>query len=299
MKTYKNPISTAMSEYREDFHYNKEWWMERMGTGNNNEYLWIQFKNGDNITVQSDYFRYDGNTCLPRFRADEVAYISRYFGDQVETTTAADIVVDTDRIILYRDGVEYFRCEMAEGEFKEMRRQMWELDDETDSTAWMLDYCRTFATSKMNNNTTTTEATDNIPATMNANETTSANIEHANRIAGVINGAKCRGAWQNGEKTYALMLLDWYKEEASENPLTLETMLNGAKDWKQYAYGGAGVAQCYNAAIAETLCSPSELKRTKGGAKAPNNNETWCDVEARALFQAWQAIKQAELLPQF
>lgn len=140
---------------------------------------------------------------------------------------------------------------------------------------------------------------NNTQTTMNANETTSANIEHANRIAGVINGAKCRGAWQNGVKTYALMLLNWYKEEASENPLTLETMLNGAKDWKQYAYGGAGVAQCYNAAIAETLCSPSELKRTKGGAKAPNNNETWCDVEARALFRAWQAIKQAELLPQF
>lgn len=131
---------------------------------------------------------------------------------------------------------------------------------------------------------------------MNANETISTNIEHANRIAAVINTAKCRGAWQNGVKTYALMLLDWYKEEASENPLTLETMLNGAKDWKQYAYGGAGVAQCYNAAIAETLCSPSELKRTKGGAKAPNNNETWCDVEARALFQAWQLINTAEML---
>lgn len=171
MKTYKNPISTAMSEYREDFHYNKEWWMERMGTGNNNEYLWIQFKNGDNITVQSDYFQYGGNTCLPRFRADEVAYISRCYGDQVETTTAANIVVDTDRIILYRDGVEYFRYEMTEEEFKEMRRQMWELDDDTDSTTWMLDYCRTFATSKMNNNTTTTEPT-NTPATMNANETT-------------------------------------------------------------------------------------------------------------------------------
>lgn len=180
MKTYKNPISTAMSEYREDFHYNKEWWMERMGTGNNNEYLWIQFKNGDNITVQSDYFQYDGNTCLPRFRAAEVAYISRYFGDQVETTTAADIVVDTDRIILYRDGVEYFRCEMTEEEFKEMRRQMWELDDETDSTAWMLDYCRAFAISKMNHTPQTPNPENNTPTTMNANEITEfSDLTHA------------------------------------------------------------------------------------------------------------------------
>lgn len=171
MKTYKNPISTAMAEYREDFRCNKEWWTEKMGTGRNNEYLWIEFKNGDNITVQSDYFQYDGNTCLPRFRADEVAYISRYYGEGTETTTAADIVVDTDRIILYRDGVEYFRYEMTEEELKEMRRQMWELDDGTDSTAWMLNYCRAFATSKMNNNTTTTEPTDTTPTTMNANET--------------------------------------------------------------------------------------------------------------------------------
>lgn len=161
MKTYKNQISTAMSEYREDFHYNKEWWTERMGVGNNNEYLWIQFKNCDSITVQADYFQHDGNTCLPRFRADEVAYISRYYGDRVETTTAADIVVDTDCIILYHDGVEYFRYEMTENEVREMRRQMWELDDGTDATAWMLDYCRALATSKMNN----------TPATMNANDT--------------------------------------------------------------------------------------------------------------------------------
>lgn len=172
MKTYKNPISTAMAEYREDFRYNKEWWTERMGTGRNNEYLWIQFKNGDNITVQSDYFQFDGNTCLPRFRADEVAYISRYFGDQVETTTAADIAVDTDRIILYKDGTEYYRYEMTEAEYKEMRRQMWELDDETDPTEWMLDYCRAFAASKMNNTPETPNPENTTPSTMNANETT-------------------------------------------------------------------------------------------------------------------------------
>lgn len=169
MKTFKNPISTAMSEYREDFRYNKEWWAERMGTGNNNEYLYIQFKNGDTIVIQSDYFQLDGNTCLPRFRAEEVAYISRYYGDQCETTTANNIVVDTDRIILYRDGVEYFRYEMTEEEYKEMRRQIWELDENIDATAWMLDYCRALATSKMNNRPEPTNP-DNTPSAMNANE---------------------------------------------------------------------------------------------------------------------------------
>lgn len=291
MKTFKNPISTAMAEYREDFRYNREWWKERMGNGNNNEYLWIQFKNGDNITVQADYFQMDGYTCLPRFRADEVAYLSRYYGDQCETTTAADIVVDTYRIILYAGGVEYFRYEMSEGEYKEMRRQMWELDYETDSTAWMLNYCRALATSKMDNNTDNTMKANNTPATMNETKATA--------IYERVEATKARGAWKNGVKVYALMLLDWYKDEASESPLTLETMLNGANDWRHYSRIGCGVALIYNAYIAETLCSPSELKRVKGGLRNPNIREDWQDVEGRALFQAWQLIKDAERLENY
>lgn len=149
MKTFKNPISTAMSEYREDFHYNRESWTDRMGVGNNNEYLWIQFKNGDNITIQSDYFKFEGNTCLPRFRAGDVAYISRYYGDQCETTTAADIQIDSGRIVLYDEGVEIFRYEMTENEFKEMRSKMWNLPDDVDSTAWMIRFCRSLATMAM------------------------------------------------------------------------------------------------------------------------------------------------------
>lgn len=180
-----------------------------MGTGRNNEYLWIQFKNGDNITVQSDYFQYYGNTCLPRFRADEVAYISRYFGDQIETTTAADIVVDTDRIILYRDGVEYFRCEMTEEEFKEMRRQMWELDDDTDSTAWMLDYCRAFATSKMNN-TPETPNPENTPTTMNANETTANDIrESVSRLRYELQQYHNNASKGGSERRRNMILLRW------------------------------------------------------------------------------------------
>lgn len=289
MKTYKNPISTAMSEYREDFHYNKEWWMERMGTGNNNEYLWIQFKNGDNITVQSDYFRYDGNTCLPRFRADEVAYISRYFGDQVETTTAADIVVDTDRIILYRDGVEYFRYEMTEEEFKKMRRQMWELDDDTDSTTWMLDYCRTFAISKMSH-TPETPNPDNTPSTMNANETISA------AIIAELNTRKDKSTWDKGVTEYATELAEsldnWDKQPESVAELR-EMMLNGADDWKAYSWGGSSLI--YNRDIAERLCSPSELKRAtnKNGLRDyPNSREHWLDVQARALYQAANRVAE-------
>lgn len=121
-------------------------------------------------------------------------------------------------------------------------------------------------------------------------------LSHAATIARRIEAMRPRGAWKNGVKQYALMLLDWYETEANESPLTLETMLNGAKDWQQYARGGAGVAQCYNARIAETLCSPSELKRNNHGAKMPNRFEDWQDIESCALFQAWRLITEAETL---
>lgn len=129
---------------------------------------------------------------------------------------------------------------------------------------------------------------NNTHATMNESKATA--------IYNRVDAMKMRGAWNNGVKAYALMLLNWYIDEASENPLTLETMLNGANGWQHYSRSGCGVAQCYNANIAETLCSPSQLKRVKGGLRSPNSVEDWCDVEGRALFQAWQLIKDAETL---
>lgn len=107
-----------------------------------------------------------------------------------------------------------------------------------------------------------------------------------------IESIKTRGAWKNGVKEYALMLIDWYISEAIDKPLTLETLLNGADNWRHYASAACGVAQAYNTRIAETLCTPSELRRTNGGLKDPNPRETWCDVEARALYQAYFLIQK-------
>ena len=274
MKTYKNPISAAMSEYREDFRYNKEWWTERMGVGNNNEYLWIQFKNGDNITVQSDYFQYDGNTCLPRFRADEVAYISRYYGDQTETTTAANIVVDTDRIILYRDGVEYFRYEMTEEEFKEMRRQMWKLDNDTDSTTWMLDYCRALATSKMNNHTTNPETpTDNTPSTMNANETKAPEFSQLSHTAtNIVLTAENDG--------------DIYRRHVQPLILSLVNKIKrGINPDRKRLAQSAAMRTIIAAALAEMYCAGWTEDNTK--VKAIERKEA-------ANYLAWSYISDAE-----
>lgn len=107
---------------------------------------------------------------------------------------------------------------------------------------------------------------------------------------------KARSAWVKGVKEIAECLLDKYEEIAQYRegsdpvpPLTEKTVLNGANSWEQYCYGGC--AMIYDREIAKTLCTPSELRRTDFGRKAPNSRETWMDVQVRAHVQAWELIE--------
>lgn len=94
--------------------------------------------------------------------------------------------------------------------------------------------------------------------------------------------------WKKGVFEYAILLLD-----EAEKVLTYENckqvLLNGAKDWKEYSYGGCALV--YDEDIAKALCTPSELKKTKYGVYRPNKLESWLDVQARALYQAYKDIK--------
>lgn len=115
-------------------------------------------------------------------------------------------------------------------------------------------------------------------------------------IYSIIENKKTRGAWNNGVKVYALYLLEGVIFEEDDPVYTVpglkDRLLNGAKNWQQYAAGGRGFV--YNYEIARTLCTPAQLKRytyKEGGLKDPNRYETWIDVEARALSQAWQLIR--------
>lgn len=117
-----------------------------------------------------------------------------------------------------------------------------------------------------------------------------------NRTAQELENQKTRGAWANGVKCYAFDLLRDFEEFCSYDlqnapEFSEATLLNGAVNWLQYAEGGCGL--CYNSAIAERLCNPTELKRVKGGAKNPNSCENWLQVEARALSQAWRMLRDA------
>lgn len=64
----------------------------------------------------------------------------------------------------------------------------------------------------------------------------------------------------------------------------INIMQNGAESWSAYSWGGCGLI--YNADIAEHYCTPSELKKVRGGDRRPNSREEWLDVQARALRQA-------------
>lgn len=121
-------------------------------------------------------------------------------------------------------------------------------------------------------------------------------MKEMQKIRERLAATKPRSAWDKGVKEIAEGLLDKYEEivryrEGSDPvpPLTEKAVLNGASSWKQYCYGGC--AMIYDREIAETLCTPSELRRTEFGRKDPNSHEIWMDVQVRAHVQAWVLIK--------
>lgn len=113
-----------------------------------------------------------------------------------------------------------------------------------------------------------------------------------------INSKKLRSAWDRGVLQYAGELLDqleeaiedgdFYQEDLNAPKVLEQGLLNGASSWGGYSWGGCSL--CYDSDIAERLCTPSELKRKRGGDLRPNRSEEWLDVQARALFQASRRI---------
>lgn len=113
-----------------------------------------------------------------------------------------------------------------------------------------------------------------------------------------IESEKQRSAWNKGVTQYALEMVEQLGEQInggyfeeldlSDSKKVLEALLNGAANWKQYSWGGCSLI--YDSDIAERLCCPSELKKTRNGERRPNSREEWLDVQARALYQAANRI---------
>ena len=100
-----------------------------------------------------------------------------------------------------------------------------------------------------------------------------------------------RSAWSRGLKAYAVELVEGLNDDADlcNEVMLQKALLNGASSWREYSEGGC--ALCYDVDIAERVCSPSELRRTKWGMRAPNGRENWIEVQARALWQAHRMIE--------
>ena len=109
-----------------------------------------------------------------------------------------------------------------------------------------------------------------------------------------------RSAWDKGVRVYADELLDelleairggWVDlEDMASEKLVDRALLNGAANWKEYSWGGCSLI--YDGDIAERLCTPSELKKTRHGERRPNGREEWLDVQARALRQAAGRVRR-------
>lgn len=108
-----------------------------------------------------------------------------------------------------------------------------------------------------------------------------------------------RSAWEKGVRSYAEELFETYitgknldirDENTRIGKIMDADLLNGARDWNQYSYGGC--ADIYDADICERLCCPSEIKKKKHGELPPNSCETWLDLQAKALKQAANLVKR-------
>ena len=111
------------------------------------------------------------------------------------------------------------------------------------------------------------------------------------QLEAAIKAEPARSAWARGVKAYALELAETLEHLAANEGRDPENvtecrkwMLDGARDWSQYGWGGC--ALIYDYQIAERLCTPSELKKSHNGKRRPNSSEEWLDTQTRALHQA-------------
>ena len=103
-----------------------------------------------------------------------------------------------------------------------------------------------------------------------------------------------RSAWKKGVLHYAFFIMSKFDRETEIE--SEATLLNGAYNWWQASCSGCFYVN--DEVIALTLCNNSELRMTRNGKRRPNRDETWLDVQARALFQASKLILSIMKNPQ-
>ena len=122
----------------------------------------------------------------------------------------------------------------------------------------------------------------------------------------IIESWQERSAWARGVQAYALELCDqlaaraeYERREPADRAELKAWALNGAQNWQEYSADGRALAHAaalvYDGDIAERLCTPSALKRCRGGERRPNGREDWIRVQGRALAHAAALVYRAAM----
>lgn len=103
----------------------------------------------------------------------------------------------------------------------------------------------------------------------------------------------CRSQWDKGVAFYA----DWILSNCTkEGRLDLEVnskletiLLGGVSNWYEASYQGYFFKDAND--ICALLCTASEQQKKDYGRLAPNKQETWYSVQAKALTEASKLIR--------
>lgn len=125
-------------------------------------------------------------------------------------------------------------------------------------------------------------------------------MSNITKIKTWVENESCRSHWERAVRDYAL----WIISKCNKKDITsYKELLDhcNAKNMDDYAIAKAlsegGCFEICDADIAKRLCTPSEFKRYthKDGtiSDRPNRNETWIDVQTRAVYQAILLLERA------
>ena len=121
-----------------------------------------------------------------------------------------------------------------------------------------------------------------------------------NELMQEIGATRARSYWDKAVKTYALELVEELNKSIKAGRANIESiksvddleavLKSGAPCWNAYSDWGLGCSLESAQEIARRVCTPSELKRYKGGEIFPNECQTWQEIQGTALFCAWNDI---------
>ena len=124
--------------------------------------------------------------------------------------------------------------------------------------------------------------------------------KRADLLNALKNEKPARSAWERRVQATAYEIveaIDYIDQLDISSRAALEgALLNGARDWSQYSWGGCSL--CYNVEIAERYMTPSEFKRYMApghDASEGFGGEQLLDLQARALRAAFIHAYRAAL----